>query len=1143
MSRRTSVAVALGFALVLGLLVAALIAPRFLRLEALRVRIERQLSERLHGEVRIAAVHAAILPVPRVLCDDVSVSLPAIAHASIGSIAAQLRLSSLLVGRLELSGLEITRPEVHAQLPLAGVEAGGASPTTDIRQRLTTALAALKSAAAAYAPDLRVVVDAGRIELTERGKLALTVSDFSARAHLPPGRISVALACAADAWEHVALDALIDPDTPTVDATIRITTLRPQKIPGAWLPLSIPHLGDSEIDLTAHATMRDGELHADADASLPSLRVRHHGTDVLLQAEHLGIVADVSATTTTIAASDWRLTTPRARLAGELRWSADAPQIQLTIDGRDVDVPSVRQVAMQLAKDVYPVASVFDVLRAGRAEQLRVSVSAPSWSEIGDATGLAIRGRLADGTVYVPGVDLELVNASGNVAVADGALRGDHLAAELGGIKAHDGQLQLGLVDGSKTLQVDAEIEAAAAEVPPLLRRVGGGGGWTESLDQLGDIQGQVAGTLHLSGTTQRLATAVKVSHCDVSGRISGAQPPIRLRGGPMDYAADRLTIGNLDVDVGASAVSQLAGHVDWKDGAATVAVTAGASRLALGELRAWLITTGLLSESSSPIRAVSGTVKADSLRVRGPLTTPSAWDFELVGAADDLDIEAPQLRQRIAIKYPVSLRKMRVAVEPNAGLSFAGAFAAPDGLDGSIDLVWFNDDLDIKRLAIRDAQSDATLSLHVAPSEYDFALKGKLTKSTVDALVPGNRLLNDSVAGDFRAHVVPDRPTESKMEGHLTASDVTLPAFEGSPLRIEALSLESRGGVIGIDASIDDRLDSHLHVSGSVRAAPENFVLDLDLGADHIDWSEIQPLLGRPEAATTPSTDVHPPRSLPLRGTVRFVAGAFNYGRFSWKPLRGALAIAPDGSTIRIAEANLCGIATPGTITLLPSGLHATIKLSARNRPLETTTTCLGAAARTVTGRFNLSGELAARGRVDEMVRAARGQVSLTASDGRIYEMSTAAKVLSAVNIATGALRDIGDLQKEGIAYRTAVAKGEIKDGLLVLKEGVFDGPTLRAVVQGSVNLTDETLDLTLLVAPLKSVESVMGYIPGYKSLVGEAGLIAIPVRVTGTPDNLTVIPLDPATIGNELVGAMKKTLTLPLKMIAPVWPASGTK
>jgi len=77
--------------------------------------------------------------------------------------------------------------------------------------------------------------------------------------------------------------------------------------------------------------------------------------------------------------------------------------------------------------------------------------------------------------------------------------------------------------------------------------------------------------------------------------------------------------------------------------------------------------------------------------------------------------------------------------------------------------------------------------------------------------------------------------------------------------------------------------------------------------------------------------------------------------------------------------------------------------------------------------------------------------------------------------------------------------------------------------------------MDITALVAPLKTVDFIVNYLPGVNYILG-GSLVSFPVRIKGDLNNPRVTPISPTAVGSGLLGIMKRTLHLPVKMIEPI-------
>ena len=1184
-------------------LLAALLAPRFIDLSHTRDQIAAQLSQRLHGEVHIDALRLVILPLPHLVAEGVSATVPDVGTARIRSVSLHAKLRALLTGKLQLGKIGLDRPDVAVRIREG--PAGTVPPLsnlTGLRQQIRSGLAAVESAAASQAPGLVLAARGGNVRVTLNDGRELTFGDIKLRLHLPPDRLRAELVCGSSLWEHLALDASIDPATLAGDAALDVTHLKPDALLGGLAPAGV-HLGPSETSFALHLTAEaDGHVKADADGSAPALRLHRGDRDVLVRIDHLHAEAKSDGDTTRIVATDWRFAEPRMNLSGEivLEGTADplrarptdpsrmaapsgpplargdyrgvpptagsgaqndptwvgaetatsphpstvlkreAPQASVKIEGDDVDVPSVRRAAMALAPDTRTVREIFDVLRGGMVSSSAMQVSGPSLAHLDWKDSLTVHGHLAGGEVRVPGVHLDLHDVSGDASVASGVLTGEHTAARLNNSRASDGQFRVGLRGEDRELHVETAVRADGADLPPLLKQLASNPVLSRQLDRLSSVKGTIDGTLVLGGTTKQVTASVDASTFDVTGRMEDLSQPFRLRGGRFDYRPGSFAASRLVIETGRSTLSQLTAHIDWSHEEAAFEASAGTSRIELGEIYPFLGASGWLPASPYTPHSMNGLLAIRSAHIAGPANEPGAWRFDLDGAAERLDVESPLLRRHVAIRPPVSLAGLRIARDDSGAVSFSGKFASPGALGGAVDLAWNGDRLDVKRFAIRDERSDASLSLMIQPNLYDVAFKGALFKETVDALIPDNDLLGGSVEGDFRTHVTAGTPAQVSAEGRLKVTDVSLPITSAVSLRIASLSLDGKGGALGVDAALDVGKSSHVHASGSVRPVAQGIAVDFDADSDEIDWSDLQPLLSRDRGGAPESAGSG--NDVPVSGRIRLSCKEFKYDRWTWAPLRAAVALAPNRTTVRISAANLCGVDTRGTIVVTPAGVEVNLNPVATHQPVDEALRCLGAPDGVATGRYDLSGTIRARGEPAEIARAASGHLELRATDGRIYRIETTAKILSVVNVATGAFDDIGGLRKEGLPYKTIVMKGDLRGGALVLTEAFLDGPTVRIAGKGSIDVVGKTVDLTLLVAPLKTVATIVGNIPLVKRLpVG--GLISIPVRVTGDLSDPSVIPLDPSAVGSEVVGLMTRTLKLPLKLLAPVLPGGEKK
>jgi len=89
-----------------------------------------------------------------------------------------------------------------------------------------------------------------------------------------------------------------------------------------------------------------------------------------------------------------------------------------------------------------------------------------------------------------------------------------------------------------------------------------------------------------------------------------------------------------------------------------------------------------------------------------------------------------------------------------------------------------------------------------------------------------------------------------------------------------------------------------------------------------------------------------------------------------------------------------------------------------------------------------------------------------------------------------------------------------------------------MEIACEGDIDLLDKELDLTYLLAPLKTVDLVVKKIPLVSDVL-DGTLVSIPVKATGPWADPKITALSPSSVGLGLLGIMKRTVQLPFKII----------
>jgi hypothetical protein len=489
-----------------------------------------------------------------------------------------------------------------------------------------------------------------------------------------------------------------------------------------------------------------------------------------------------------------------------------------------------------------------------------------------------------------------------------------------------------------------------------------------------------------------------------------------------------------------------------------------------------------------------------------------------------------------LMVRSPVAIQQAHLIWEKDGPTSFSGTMSTQAGPRFSIDLLKTAEQLTLNRLDITDENSKGSFNMKLTEGELDIGFRGKLSRASLDRLLRANDVLTGSIEGAFQGHIVTAQPGKSTADGELLVSGLDYQYGLGEPVRIENASLTATGHRLQVKPAILDWHDTRFTVDGTVDFLAKAFRMNLDVSTDDFRWEKpAQPAATMDRRETSATRPKY--LGVPLDGIVRFKPASFTYDKLTWKPFAANLLLDASGLNIDITEANLCGIPTLGKIENSRHGVKMDVKLAAREQDLDSTLSCLWNKKDFMTGRFSLTGHLSARGAESELADKFQGQdLELSAKDGRIYRLGLLSKIFAVINFTELYRGKVPDLIDQGFAFETVKMEASLDGKKLVLDKGLLTAPSMRMAWQGDVDLSKKTLDLTVLVAPLRTVDKILGAVPLLGPALGGT-LLSIPVKVSGDLEDPQVVPLSPSAVGPELVELMKRTVTLPIRVIEPIW------
>ena len=652
--------------------------------------------------------------------------------------------------------------------------------------------------------------------------------------------------------------------------------------------------------------------------------------------------------------------------------------------------------------------------------------------------------------------------------------------------------------------ELELELEAMAARVRGLRLRVQARADGNRPLETDFDVRAAEAeiarGTervrlpgVAIGGKARAGDEEIAVDVASAQLGVEGLPGPIRLAGGSVRVTGDSVRVERAD--------------------------------LAMLDARALVSAT---IDYSKRVR-ISGTVSESSIG-EGAL----AWAWK-AGAAPP----------NVKLKTPIRVTVQRAAWGPGQPLELAATAAFDSGPGVSVDLAWTPGALDIRRATIKDANSDAALSLRLEKGLAQGRFSGSLQSATIGAALKETKLPSGGASGDLRFRVDPAHPGQGTATGRLKAGSVDLAWLLGRPVVVERVEAEADGRKLAIRQASVNWAEQRFALAGTLtRAADGAPVIDAQLSSPGVVVDALLPPKDSKRSEPSAKKDADDPLwkqwPLPVRGQIALRAGFVQYGERKAEPVVATLTLEEQKARLELKEAKLCGISFPLSAAGTREGLDIAVRLVAQKQQLERTARCLTERGLLITGEFDLDADLHTRGRPRELLPNLDGTVNAQSRDGRVMKFALLGNILSLSNVA-GALEHRGPkLDEKGFPYRSLTARGRFEKGAFLLDESGFSSDALGLAATGRISLVDYQSRLTVLVAPFARVDRLVRGVPLVGYIFGGV-LTSIPVGVSGDIRDPLVVPLGPAAVTSELKGVFERTITLPAKLVPPTGGNSG--
>jgi len=620
--------------------------PLLSRQEWSREKIAKEASALVGGAIEIQTADLSYWPHPHITIQGARFTFPGTASGTIRSLTAYPRIIPLFWGEVRISELRVEAPAFAVTIPEKPANAPekeeDASAYTSLEEKLRSVLDKM----ARSAPNLRLVLTAGQMDVSGRGFPPLSFREIEGSAVLPPSGPDLDLSCTGTLWEHGSVKGVFQAKSLSGSGRIVLKGFRPHLLSGYLFPESGSGISDSDIDLDLRVDA-DGwaKMRAEGNVSLSRMALHRGKRRLELTGGTVRGTLDRDGEKITVALTQFSLDSPRLLLSGNISLDGESRGSRADAQARQVDIASVREHALALAGDVPLVADIFSIVKAGTIPVLVFHAEGETADDLWQLDNMEFTGRILEGKVIADAGSTILIidRVRGNLALSRGFLTASNLDGSMGKIVAHGGTLRMGLLGADPPFHLETDVSVDAAELPRLLTSLITSESFREEMSRVEGLKGYASGRLVLGETVNSIQVTVKVDAMSLSAKYERLPYPLTVSGGRLLYRGDEISVTGAQGEMGKSTFSDLSWTVRMTE-PTSLEVRSGTFRLSLDELYPWARETEGLRKSLPEIRDMGGIATLSLSRLEGPAFSPAEWRFNASGNVERLSLTTPSV-------------------------------------------------------------------------------------------------------------------------------------------------------------------------------------------------------------------------------------------------------------------------------------------------------------------------------------------------------------------------------------------------------------------------------------------------------------------------------------------------------------------
>ncbi len=770
--------------------------------------------------------------------------------------------------------------------------------------------------------------------------------------------------------------------------------------------------------------------------------------------------------------------------------------------GNNIHIDQVKKMFLAVFKNNQFVKDLFDILHNGISPEINVSFQTDDLNLLFNAKNLKLKGEIEKGEVKIPGTNIVASNIKGIAEIHNGILDINATRAMIESSVIKQGQLKLDLL-GFKHVPFNGEflLDADLSMVPKTLESLLPDTILAKELAKVHNITGRSNVRLNLSIPTDSNDLDVKIDSEDFSIRGNYDRIPgiISLERINFKYNSGVVYLNHINGTMTGFNIKDLKTSLDFKE-EPEIVIHSGAGLISLDSAIPFLMSNKKIERILLPLKKGSGKIDIISIQLSGPVLKPEKWDYDISGNLNNLNLTT-QLNQKqvenISCQYHISdncfsLEKIFAKIE---NLSWLEPFMEKKHLES------IRTPIDMANGRFQTDKNESTLN-----SDLQF---------------PDGQKLQIELDGDSPKS--------------LTLKKILLldPGFSNALLLLPSGTDKILSNFSGI---LNTKTLNKLLIPESYLEKEINDFTEGEPVLIHTDKDSVTNIITKKlnfSSFFSSQKSFSMKNRLFSKNVVKFKTENLTIKNWIVKDIESEVSFKNDDVYIQLHNGHLCDLDIKGYINLENDRIYSGIAFKAHNKEnIQNLLTCLLKKNDFMDGRYSLTGEIISDAAKNDFLNTLKGAFFFKAEEGRVYKLTLLSRILSLLNVSSFFKGSIPNITQKGFAYKTIFIEADIKDSIIYITKGIVDGNDMTIIFNGQIDLINDHIDLTCLVAPFKTVDLIIEKIPIISTLLS-GNLVSVPVKATGKISDPAVVPLHPSAVGEGLINAMKNILKTPVKLL----------